>query len=65
MRGVPFVNHLGMTHKYNYMSMRPLGPSISDLMTFCGGRLSIKSTLMIGLQLVDRLQDLHANKIVH
>ena len=47
------------------MCMEPLGPSLSDLMQFCGGRLSIKTMLMVGKQLLKRLQDLHAQNIVH
>ena len=65
MRGIPTINHLGMTKKYTYVSMRSLGPSISELLNFCGGRFTVKTTLMIGMQLLDRLQSLHNAHIIH
>ena len=31
-----------------YMVMDLMGPSLNDLMNFCGNKFSLKSTLMIG-----------------
>lgn len=38
---------------------------MSDLTQFCGGRLSLKTTLMFGLQMVQRMRELHARRVVH
>lgn len=45
--------------------MRMLGPTLMDLAQFCGGKLSDKTTFMVGLQLVKRLEDLHARRLIH
>jgi len=34
------------------MVMDLLGPSLEDLYKFCGGRFSLKTTLMVGHQMV-------------
>ena len=34
------------------MVMDILGPSLEDLYKFCGGRFSLKTTLMVGHQMV-------------
>lgn len=45
--------------------MDTLGPSISELIQFCDGTLSLKSTIKIGMQMLRRLQDLHERNLVH
>jgi serine/threonine protein kinase len=42
-----------------------LGQSIESMMRKCGGKLSVKTTLMIAEQLIRRLEYLHAQGIVH
>ena len=37
------------------MVMDILGPSLEDLYKFCGGRFSLKTTLMVGHQMVINL----------
>ena len=65
MIGIPRPMHFGKNQKYRYLCMQPLGPSIHDLVEFCGGKLSAKTTLLVGKQIFNRLQDLHALKIIH
>ena len=45
--------------------MQCLGPSIADLVEFCGGTLSAKSSLLVAKQMIDRLEQLHANRVIH
>lgn len=45
--------------------MQDLGPNVENLRQQCGGRFSLKTTLMIGVQILDRLQYLHENGFLH
>ena len=35
------------------------GPNLAQLMKLCGGKFSLKTTLLVGLQMIDRLEVLH------
>lgn len=41
------------------MIMELLGPNLEQLLKLAGGKLSMKSVLIIGLQIIDRLEILH------
>ena len=45
--------------------MELLGPSLYDLYQFCGYRFSLKTTLMIAYQLIDRMEYLHSKGFIH
>ena len=45
--------------------MSLLGPSIDDLFNLCGRQFTLKTTLMIFDQMIDRLKVLHAKGIAH
>lgn len=47
------------------MVMDLLGPSLEDLYKFCGGRFSLKTTLMVGHQMLGTIARLHAKNFVH
>ena len=42
-----------------------LGPSLMDLFTLCGSKFSLKTTLMITYQLLDRMQHMHLKNFIH
>ena len=42
-----------------------LGPSLEDLFNFCGRILSVKTTLMLVIQLVERFKYIHEKTFVH
>ena len=47
------------------MCMELMGPSLADLFEFCGCRFSLKTTLMIGVQLLERFRYMHEHSFIH
>ena len=47
------------------MVLEMLGPTLGDLYEICGKQFSLKTTLMIGLQLISRLEELHNNHYLY
>lgn len=41
------------------------GPNLAQLQRLCGGSFSTRTTLVIGLQLIDRLEVLHEKKYLY
>ncbi|PWY70904.1 kinase-like protein [Aspergillus heteromorphus CBS 117.55] len=51
---------------FRVLGLELLGPSLGDLRRYCGGSFSVKTTLMIAIQLLARLQHMHKNcHLVH
>ena len=42
-----------------------LGPSLEQLLKFCGGKFSLKTVLLIIDQVIDRLEWIHSKKFVY
>lgn len=42
-----------------------LGDNVETLRKRVGGRFTLKTTLMMGLQLIDRLEYLHSREYIH
>ena len=47
------------------MTMELMGPSLADLFYFCGHKFSLKTTLMIAVQLIQRFKYMHGKHFIH
>ena len=62
---IPIVLDSGQSLSLNYMCMQTLGPTVRNLIQFCEGLLSVKSALMITLQMVDVIKKMHTALVTH
>ena len=63
--GIPNVHWFGVEGDYNAMVMDLLGPSLEDLFTFCKRKFSLKTVLMLGEQMITRIELLHNHHFIH
>ena len=59
------MHNYGTEGDVNYMVIDILGPSLEDLFNYCGRQLSLKTTLMLVIQLIDRFKYIHEKTFVH
>lgn len=64
-RGIPKMRAFGKEGDYNYLVMDKLGDSLESLKNKNKGAVSLKTTIMTGLQLLKRLETVHQKHIVH
>jgi len=62
---IPLVRWWGSQGEHNIMVMELLGPSLEDYFTSCGNKFSLKTVLMIGEQMIDRIEYCHKLGILH
>ena len=55
----------GIENKANLVVVDLLGPSLDDLHALCGRKFSLKTTLMLGDQMLQRIEYLHSKNFIH
>ena len=65
IKGIPKIKNFGVENNYNYMVIERLGETIESLREKCGGKLKLQTVLTIGIQLINRLENLHSIGIIH
>lgn len=63
--GFPKIYDIVKDRKHNIVIMDYLGPSLEDLFDFCGNKFSMKTVLMIGIQVLNRIESLHNSGYLH
>lgn len=63
--GIPKVYMKGTLEDCNIMVMDLLGPSLEDLFNYCGRKFSLKTTMMLGIELITRLEFIHHRNFIH
>ena len=63
--GIPRTIWFGVEGHYNALVMELLGHSLEDLFNYCKRRFSLKTVLMLGEQMVARIEYMHQNNFIH
>lgn len=65
VHGVPTLYWSGSDSSYNVISMELLGPSFDQLLERCKGKFSLKTGLLVGDQMIQRLESIHQLNYIH
>ena len=63
--GLPEMKTFGYNQDYNILVMELLGPSLESLFQSNNKHFSLKTTCMLGIQMLDRIEYIHSRKIIH
>ncbi|CAG5138784.1 uncharacterized protein ALTATR162_LOCUS438 [Alternaria atra] len=63
--GVPNVYYFGPEGMHNILIIDLLGPSLEDLFGHCNRKFTVKTVVMIGKQMLSRIQAIHEKNLVH
>jgi serine/threonine protein kinase len=57
--GIPYMHWCGQEEDYNFIALEGLSLTFSKLLSKCGNRFSLKTSLSIGMELISILQYYH------
>lgn len=63
--GIPRIYREAEMDRYNCIVMDLLGPSLEDMLNACHRRFSEKTVLMLGIEMLTRLEFVHHRHIIH
>ncbi|RWS09792.1 casein kinase I-like isoform gamma-2 isoform X3 [Dinothrombium tinctorium] len=65
MEGIPKVYYYGSCGKFNALVMELLWRSLSECFESCHKKFSVKTTIQVALQMIDRVEYVHSKGIVY
>lgn len=63
--GIPKLYNFGNQGKYNYLIIELLGHSIEHYRVLCDGTFNLQTVLVLGLQMIKRIECVHNMGIIH
>ena len=63
--GIPILYSYGFNSDYDLIIMELLGQSLNDLFKLKNKKFSLKTTCMLGIQMIDRIEYIHSLKVIH
>lgn len=63
--GFPNLYWYGVQNQYRALVTDIYGPSLQQLLTFCGGKFSLKTVLLIIDQILDRIEWVHSKSLTY
>ena len=63
--GIPQLYWCGQEGDYNFLVMDRLGENLQELLQKCGGKFSLKTTLMLAEQILATLEYIHLKNYIH
>lgn len=63
--GVPFVRDFYTDNDYRAMVLDLLGPSLEDMLSFCGRKFTLKTLLLLAEQFITRIEYIHSKSFIH
>ncbi|CAN9445546.1 unnamed protein product [Alternaria alternata] len=63
--GIPNMYYFGQEGMHNILIIDLLGPSLEDLFSHCKRTFTVKTVVMVGKQMLSRVQEIHENNIIH
>lgn len=65
VEGFPNVRQFRYNEKISLLVMDQLGPNLERMLKSTGGQLSLKTVQLIGIQMLDRLEEFHKKGLIH
>ena len=64
-KGIPEMKWFGIAGEFNAMVMDLLGQNLEDLFNFCSRNFTLKTILLIAIQMLERIKHVHDNHYIH
>ena len=63
--GIPKIYSCGTQGNFNFLIITSLGPSLEDLFNYCNRKFTLKTTLLIVDQMINRIEYIHSKNFLH